>query len=313
VVLNPTTTNTYTGTTGVVRGIARLGKTDALPTGTVLDVDSVSTVADAAQFDLAGFNQTVAALQDTATTNVNGVVSNSAASLSTLTVNGSQTTEFNGVIQNGAGTVALTKDGSGSLRLSGVNTYSGATNVDGGTLLVSGSISGSAVTVTDGGTLGGIGATGPVTATTGATISPGLSPGILNVGALAMSSGSVLSIEINGLTVSTEYDQLSVTGTVDITGATLTLGGTYLTAPVVTYDLFTILLNDGSSDLVTGTFTGLAEGTLFTAVNGQDFTISYIGGDGNDIVLTAVPEPGSAALILGGLSALVGLRRRRRA
>jgi autotransporter-associated beta strand protein len=313
VVINPTTTNTYTGTTGVLRGIARLGKSDALPTGTVLDVDSLNSVPDAAQFDLAGFNQTVAALQDTATINASGVILNSVPSTtSVLTVNGSQTTEFNGAIQNGDGIVALKKDGPGSLQLSGTNTFTGPTNLDGGSLIVTGSISGSAVTITDGGILSGTGITGAVAANSGATISPGLSPGVLTVGALTMSAGSILSIEINGLAPGTEYDQLNVNGTVDITGATLTIGGAYLTAPAITNDLFTILLNDGNSDAVVGTFDGLAEGARALALNGQDYVISYIGGDGNDIVLTAIPEPGSAALMVGGLGILMGIRRRRR-
>jgi fibronectin-binding autotransporter adhesin len=127
-----------------------------------------------------------------------------------------------------------------------------------------------------------------------------------------MSAGSILSIEINGLAPGTEYDQLNVNGTVDITGATLTIGGAYLTAPAITNDLFTILLNDGNSDAVVGTFDGLAEGARALALNGQDYVISYIGGDGNDIVLTAIPEPGSAALMVGGLGILMGIRRRRR-
>ncbi len=309
VVINPTTSNTYTGTTGVIRGILRIGKNDALPTGTALDVDSANGVTDAAAVDLNGFNQTVGALQDTATTNVNGIVTNGiAATTSTLTVNGIASTTFNGIMQNGAGTVALAKSGSGALTLAGVNTYTGSTLVDGGALVVSGSISGSAVTVSTTGTIGGTGTIGALTALSGGTVAPGASPGILNSGALSMTTGSTLSLEINGTTLGTGYDQLSVTGGVDITGATLTLGGTFNGGP--TSDLFTILLNDGG-DLISGTFAGLSEGAHAFSSSGQEFTISYVGGTGNDIVLTAVPEPGSAALLLGGFGMLVFRRRRR--
>lgn len=311
VVLNPTTTNTYTGTTGVLRGTLRLGKTNALPTTTVLDVDSVNSVPDAATFDMAGFDQTVAALQDTATVSVNGVILNSAAATtSTLTINGAQNTEFNGIIQDGAGQIALTKAGTGTLRLSGNSTFSGTANVDGGTLLVTGSITGTA-SINDGGTLSGSGITGEVTATSGAFISPGLSPGILTTGSLTMTAGSTLNIEIEGINLGSEYDQLNVTGTVDIAGATLALSGAYFTSPEITNDLFTILINNGPSPVI-GTFAGLAEGARTFSTSGQDFTISYVGGDGNDIVLTAVPEPGSAVLVLGGF-AMLGARRRRKA
>jgi autotransporter-associated beta strand protein len=139
VILNPSASNTYTGNTNIIRGILRLGKNDALPTGTILDVDSAAGVADAATFDLASFNQTVAALQDTATTSVNGIVTNSVTSTtSTLTLNQASNTDFGGVIQNGSGLVVLTKDGVGDLTLSGANTYTGGTNIRNGSVIIAG-------------------------------------------------------------------------------------------------------------------------------------------------------------------------------
>ena len=50
-------------------------------------------------------------------------------------------------------------------------------------------------------------------------------------------------------------------------------------------DSFTILANNGSGAIV-GTFAGLAEGAAFV-FDGRAMTISYEGGRGNDIVLTA--------------------------
>lgn len=139
VLLNPTSSNSYTGTTGIIRGILRLGKTDALPTGTTLNVDSIDTVPDAATFDMAGFNQTVAALQDSATTDINGKITNSlAASSSTLTVNQASNTTFDGVIENGSGSVILTKSGVGNLTLNGANTFTGGTNIQNGKVIIGG-------------------------------------------------------------------------------------------------------------------------------------------------------------------------------
>lgn len=139
VILNPSASNTYTGATNIVRGILRLGKTDALPTGTTLDVDSASSVTDAATFDMAGFSQTVAALQDTATSNINGKITNSTASTtSTLTVNQASNTVYDGIIENGGGTVVLTKGGVGGLTLNGANTYLGGTNIKNGSIIIGG-------------------------------------------------------------------------------------------------------------------------------------------------------------------------------
>ncbi|MEM7454364.1 MAG: PEP-CTERM sorting domain-containing protein [Planctomycetota bacterium] len=67
-----------------------------------------------------------------------------------------------------------------------------------------------------------------------------------------------------------------------------------------------VLVNvDGS---VTGTFVGLAEGAV---VAGTGYRITYAGGDGNDISLLAVPEPGSMIVLTVGLG-VAAFRRRRR-
>src|SRR5262249_24418822 len=110
---------------------------------------------------------------------------------------------FQGKINNGNGAVSLVKVGTGTLTLSGNNSYSGGTTVSNGTLLVS-NISGTgtgtgAVTVASGGILGGTGTIGgAVTVQSGGKLSPGASIGILTVtNPVTLSSGSTTLIEIN--------------------------------------------------------------------------------------------------------------------
>src|SRR5439155_13752439 len=52
-----------------------------------------------------------------------------------------------------------------------------------------------------------------------------------------------------------------------------------------------IIRND-STDPVNNTFASTPEGASLN-ISGQQFTISYVGGDGNDVVLTALPVPGT--------------------
>ncbi len=95
----------------------------------------------------------------------------------------------------------LEKTGSGTLTLTGANTYTGTTTVDAGTLRVNnttGSATGSgAVLVKSGATLAGGGSVaGEVTIADGATLAPGNSPGSLTTGGLLLSGGSILSYEL---------------------------------------------------------------------------------------------------------------------
>ena len=170
-----------------------------------------------------------------------------------------------------------------------LNTIAENITVDGGTLAVSGALTGSM-------TLQNLGTLKP-----GTIADP---TGTLNTGALNVGSTGVLRLDIGG-TAAGDSDQLSVTGSVTLAGMlNASLFDGYIPGGA---DALTIILND-DVDLVSGTFTGLPEGA---PVGATGLYITYAGGDGNDVVLTAVPEPGSAVMLLGGL-AILGARRRRR-
>ncbi len=95
----------------------------------------------------------------------------------TLTIDGAGDTKITGVISGGAPSSSLHKSGSGTMTLTGANTYQGETVVTGGTLFVNGDQSNAHgnVTVSNSGTtLGGTGIIGgPVTVNSGANIAPG--------------------------------------------------------------------------------------------------------------------------------------------
>lgn len=144
----------------------------------------------------------------------------------------------------------------------------------------------------------------------GGTVAPGSSPGTMTItGNYSLNSGD-LNIEIEGLDPGTGYDQLIVTGDVSLAGS-LSLAVSIAVSELNIGDLFTIIDNQGPN-AVSGMFNGLAEGAMLES-GGIPFSISYLGGSGNDVVLTALaPEPASAVLFgLAVLGAIGAFRRRR--
>lgn len=174
----------------------------------------------------------------------------------------------------------IIKAGAGELNLVGDNTYTGTTTVDAGTLIIDGSLDAASTVNVNGGTLSGNGTVNGQVDINAGNIAPGSSPGILNTGDLLLDSNTNYFVEINGLIPDSEHDQINVTGTVSINNATLDLSGSYI--PFGMNDAITLIRNDGV-DPVTGIFLGLPEGGIIS--NNGPFTISYIGGDGNDVVL----------------------------
>jgi hypothetical protein len=174
----------------------------------------------------------------------------------------------------------------------------------------------------NGGTLTGSGTVvGPVSLTGGGTIAPGNSPGILTVQSLVSDATSTFNFEIGAPSAGFGYDQLKVTGdTINLDGATLSLS---VTSALVPDSILNIIWNQGA-DADPGSFGNYLQGSQFTLPGGNELKISYfddpatpsileMSGGSSVSLLVVVPEPGSAALLLGGLGSLLAMRRRRKA
>ena len=188
-----------------------------------------------------------------------------------------------GVVSGGFALTPLTS-GSGTTTLSGANTNT-TTNVVSGVVILANSSPQTTAFVVSGGTLRGTGAVGSLTATGTGVLAPGASPGTIGAASLALAVGTALQIEIAGTTAGTGYDQLVVApgGTVDLGGATLAVPSSMTMA----VDTVLTIVDNGGSAAITGTFAGLPEGATLQGGSSQYYRISYVGGTGNDVTLTA--------------------------
>ncbi|CAI1194971.1 Extracellular serine protease precursor [Serratia quinivorans] len=116
---------------------------------------------------------------------------------------------------NISGHGGLTKQGIGTLVLTGNNSYAGPTLINQGLLAVNGSVT-SDVTVQNAGVLGGSGTVGSLTARSGGTVAPGNSIGTLNVTRnVSFEPGSRYAVEVapNG-----QSDRIQSSGSATIGG-----------------------------------------------------------------------------------------------
>ncbi|HET7437417.1 MAG TPA: Ig-like domain-containing protein [Thermoanaerobaculia bacterium] len=252
-----------------------IGANNAIPAGVTVDVETNETLA------LNNFNDTIAGLAG------DGNVSLGSG---TLTIAGTTTGTFSGAI---SGTGNLVLSGAQTLSLTGANTATGTLTDMGSGLVISGAGWPGPVMLNNGSSAGLSNSTtiGPLTVTNSQVTPGGGGTGIANTGNLTFLAGAQYHVLLNGTTAGS-FSRLNVTGTVSLGGAQLivTPGATF---PAGTQ--FIVIDNDGV-DAVTGTFGGLGNGATFAA-GGQNFTVSYTGGTGNDVVLTAAGTTTTTTLL----------------
>lgn len=118
------------------------------------------------------------------------------------------------------------------------------------------------------------------------TVTEGTLTGSGTVGNLVFDPTTTLLVGIGTLDPVTGYEQFTVdpSGTVVLDSAALSVS---VGIPVPVGTILTLIDNQGSAP-VSGTFAGLPEGATVVTNLGV-FTISYVGGDGNDVTLEAIP------------------------
>ena len=211
----------------------------------------------------------------------------------TLALSADRTLNITGLI-SGTG-ASVQASGDGRIVLSGANTYTGSTTRQSGTgtLVINGAQGTSAVTINAGG-LEGKGTIGALTANANSLVGAGDPVGTLHTGNLNLAQHSLLVV----LGTSSGFDnfsQVSVTGTVTL-GGDLAIELGY--KPAVG-DKLVIIAND-ATDAPQGVLSGLPQDSVFADNHGNFFKISYKGGDGNDVELTALAPPAVSILTAPG-------------
>ncbi len=206
-------------------------------------------------------------------------------------------TTFSGTIEDGNyGPGSLTKIGSGTLTLSGANTYSRGTTVSAGELKLTntaGSATGAERVKVEAGTLSGNGiVAGAVTLGTGSGSGAFLAPAATNNQAtltfqssLTFNSDATYIYTFKARNNKARTDLVIANG-VTINGATLNLSGQ--TEGQLKPGLTLTLISNTSVNPISGTFGNLPDGAIVN-VNGNNLQASYSGGDGNDLTLRVLP------------------------
>jgi len=207
-----------------------------------------------------------------------------------------RSTTFAGVIEDSpyASGGSFSKVGTGTLTLTGANSYTGGTTVEGGQLKINnstGSGTGTDAVMINAGTLSGRGIiAGAVTVGNGADTNAFLAPGGNGIGTLTIQSAITFNTGSNHVfSINTRRAQASE---LVANGVTIYAGSNFATSvssdrPLPEGFAFTVISNT-SAEPISGSFSNLPDGSTIS-VGGNTFQANYEGGDGNDLTLTVVP------------------------
>ncbi len=291
-------TNTYTGTTAVNGGTLKANTTQAFGTNSAVTIANTA----GAVLDLNDNNNSIGSLTGGGATGGNITLGSAK-----LTVGGNNTSPsaYAGVI---SGTGSLSKTGSGTLILSGINTFSGGTTVDNGTL-----------TLSNGGAAGAI--RGTLTVNSGATVTTtagdalgynvGTKVNTLNIIGGTLTHNSASNLTLSSATVNMTGGTLQSTGAgvIDIYDAQALGGGnpdsntainTLANSTTATI-AGKLRLRQGDND---------ATGTVFNVANGAatiDLEVSAIMEDGPfQGAASAVQKTGAGTMLLSSNNTYTG-------
>ena len=202
-------------------------------------------------------------------------------------------TSFSGVID---GSGSLIKRGNGKLILDGASSYTGGTLIKGGALLVAlqaGSATSSGRVQVNKGALGGTGQiAGPVIVGNGTDSGASLSPGLNSSIPAALSLQRTLTFRSLAAYKVTLDSATATADAVIAKGVTIESGAVAFINDIGTDTIALgtvfIIIGNTSASPIAGTFANLGDNSSFT-LNGNNFLVSYEGGDGNDLTLTVVP------------------------
>lgn len=262
-----------------------------------------------------GAVHTIASLAGSGTVSASGAF---ALTVGNANSNPSLSTEFSGSLTNGAGTLALTKNGLGTLTLSGSNSYGGVTTVSAGILKLASSTA--------------LGATSGITVAAGATVdlngqttdrsfSSISGTGHEGLGALINTNTSITAV-INGNSVLAAVTKIGGAGNITFNNTGGLTGSSTLTkagAGTLTFINTTVSGRTGVNQIDAGTLrlqSAIANATIGTgamALNGGTLSLGYdstgtVGGVVNVIssstliVDRATSSAGGNTLTLGALT-----------
>jgi fibronectin-binding autotransporter adhesin len=268
---------TYTGNQlNIVQGVVKLAASERISNSAVIQLGSTSSTIIRQRFDLNGFNETVnrVTVSSTAASSTHEIT-NSAAQLSTLTINPTANTEFSGVV---TGNLSVKKEGSFSQSYTGISTYTGDTIVNGGTFNVT--------------TTGALNGGGSTLVASGATFD--------------LAGSYQFNIGANG-----ESNSISGLGTLNLAGilnlnltsAALASGNAWQIVDAggsVNWNGMTLTSTSGDFERNNGIWTltdGAANEWIFSETTGV-------------LELSAVPEPTQITLLLAGIAGCAFRRRR---